>query len=153
MRTQILPNWGKKLGLVFFIIASFINGGINYFKNSTKSYRGVGINTADLESRTNDLMGLLNAFTGGAFFIFKNDISILAIIGMLIYMLSKEKIEDDYINKLRLESFQLTTIIGLLIAIILFIIFKDLKLTLNYFIFPFIWSYLILFFIKRKMYL
>ncbi|WP_158499556.1 hypothetical protein [Lutibacter profundi] len=49
-------------------------------------------------------------------------------------MLSKEKVEDDYINKLRLESYQLTAIIGLAVSILLFSFTKDLKLTLNYFI-------------------
>jgi len=72
---------------------------------------------------------------------------------MLIYMISKEKVEDDYIDKLRLESFQLTFIIGLLVTIIVYVLAKDLKLTLDYFIFPLLWSYIIIFFIKRKMYL
>ena len=74
-------------------------------------------------------------------------------IAMLIYMISKERVEDDYIEKLRLESFQLTFIIGLLVAIFTYVFAKDLKLTLDYFIFPLLWSYIIIFFIKRKMYL
>ena len=69
---------------------------------------------------------------------------------MLIYMLSKEKIEDDYINILRLESFRLTAIIGLFVSIILFVFSKDLKLTLDYFIALFLWFYLIIFFIKKR---
>ena len=68
-------------------------------------------------------------------------------------MISKEKVEDDYINKLRLESFQLTFIIGLLVTIVAYILAKDLKLTLDYFIFPLLWSYITIFFIKRRMYL
>jgi hypothetical protein len=65
-------------------------------------------------------------------------------------MLSKEKIEDDYINLLRLESFQLTTIIGLLVSIIFFSFSKDIKLTLDYYIILFVWGYLITFFIKKR---
>ena len=80
-------------------------------------------------------------------------IDFVAITAMLIYMISKEKVEDDYIDKLRLESFQLNFIIGLLVTIFIYMFAKDLKLTLDYFIFPLLWSYIIIFFIKRKMYL
>ena len=137
MKTQILPNWCKKLGLIFFIIASLLNGSLNFINNSIdKSDKG--------------LSGLLNTFSGGGL---NYGIDFFAIIAMLIYMISKEKVEDDYIDKLRLESFQLTFIIGLLVTVVIFVLDKDLKLTLDYFIFPLLWSYIIIFFIKRKMYL
>lgn len=138
MKTHILPHWCKKLGLILFIIASLINGGLNFINNS-----GLGKND-------NGLLGILNAFIGGGL---SYVIDFVAIIAMLIYMISKEKVEDDYINKLRLESFQLTFIIWLLITIVIYILDKDLKLTLEYFIFPLLWSYIIIFFIKRRMYL
>jgi len=64
-------------------------------------------------------------------------------------MLSKEKIEDDYIAHLRLESFQLTAIIGLVVSILSYSLSKDMKLTLDYFIFLSTWCYLIIFFIKK----
>ena len=67
-------------------------------------------------------------------------------------MLSKEKVEDDYINKLRLESYQLTAIIGLVVSILLFSFAKDLKLTLDYFIMLYLLFYLVIFFIKKKLY-
>jgi len=76
---------------------------------------------------------------------------VLGIFGMLIYMLSKEKIEDDYINMLRLESFQLTAIVGLLISILLYAISADIKLTLDYFISIFMMFYLVTFFIKKRL--
>ena len=65
-------------------------------------------------------------------------------------MMSKEKVEDDYINKLRLESFQLTAIIGLGLTILLYAFSKDLKLTLDYFIMLFLMFYLVIFFIKKR---
>jgi len=138
MKTQILPNWCKKLGLLLFIIASLLNGSFNFINNS--------FNPND----DNGLLGLLNAFSGGAI---SYGIDFIAILAMLIYMTSKEKIEDDYINKLRLESFQLTFITGLLVTIAIYILAKDLVLTLDYFIFPLLWTYLTFFFIKRRMYL
>lgn len=66
-------------------------------------------------------------------------------------MLSKEKIEDDYISKLRLESYQLTAIIGLIISLILYGFSENLKFTLDYFISLFMYFYLITFFIKKRL--
>lgn len=151
MKTQILPNWCKKLGLILFIIASLLNGSLNFINNSINKYGLSGINSSELgEQSNNEIFGLLNAFTGGAL---SYGIDFLAIVSILIYMISKEKVEDDYINKLRLESFQLTFIIGLITTIVVYILDKNLKLTLDYFIFPLLWSYIIIFFIKRRMYL
>ena len=151
MKTQILPNWCKKLGLIFFIIASLLNGSLNFINNSTNKYNITGINTSELAIQTdNGLLGLLNAFSVGGL---SYGIDFFAIIAILIYMISKEKVEDDYIDKLRLESFQLTFILGLLVTIVIYVLDKDLKLTLDYFIFPLLWSYITIFFIKRKMYL
>ena len=133
MKTQILPNWGKRLGLSVFILATLLNGGINFFSTRTNSDNGI--------------LGLLNAFSGGALFY---SINFIAIVGMLLYMLSREKIEDDYINKLRLESFQLTFIISLVLTIIIYALNINIKLTLDYFIFPLLGTFLIIFFIKRK---
>lgn len=151
MKTQILPNWCKKLGLILFIIASLLNGSLNFINNSTNKYGASGINSSELGKQSNnEILGLLNAFTGGAI---GYGIDFFAIVSILIYMISKEKVEDDYINKLRLESFQLTFIIGLLTTIVVYILDKNLKLTLDYFIFPLLWSYIIIFFIKKRMYL
>ena len=151
MKTQILPNWCKKLGLTLFIIASLLNGSLNFINNSINKYGVSGINSSELgEQSSNEILVLLNAFTGGAL---SYDIDFLAIIAILVYMISKEKVEDNYINKLRLESFQLTFIIGLLTTIVVYILDKNLKLTLDYFIFPLLWSYIIIFFVKRRMYL
>lgn len=152
MKTQILPNWFKKLGLVIFFFATIMNGGIN-FLNSSKLYRipGIDVNSVGKSIEYDSgFTGLLSAFTGGAF---PHYIDILAILGMLVYIIAREKVEDDYINKLRLESFQLTTIIGLIAAIIIYTTARDLMLTLDYYIFPFIWTYLILFVIKRRFYI
>lgn len=151
MRIHILPNWYKKLGLILFIIASLLNGSLNFINNSVNKYKISRTNTFEMGTKSdNGILGLLNDFSGGGLYY---GINFAAIVAMLIYMISKEKVEDDYIDKLRLESFQLTYIIGLLVAIIMYLLAKDVKLTLDYFIFPLLWSYIIIFFIKRRMYL
>jgi Ca2+/Na+ antiporter len=138
MNTQIFPNWCKKLGLIIFIIAFILSGGDGLI-NGFNGYPNHSVENSDL---------FLTYFGGNLI----HALEILTIIGMIIYMLSREKIEDDYINKLRLESFQLTAVIALFFTIILYAFSKELRLTLDYFIFLFIWSYLFVFFIKKRFY-
>ena len=137
MKVKMLPNWCKKLGFVLFIFGfsfSFYSGfmeGLNGEKFDSSKYNYF----EDLFSES-----IMHLF------------EVLAIIGMVIYMFSKEKIEDDYINKLRLESFQLTSFVGLGITIIAYAISEEIKLTLDYFIILFLWIYLITFAIKKRVY-
>ena len=79
-------------------------------------------------------------------------LEILSILGLIIYMFSKEKIEGDYINKLRLKFFQLTLFIGLAITIIAYAISEEIRLTLDYFIILFLYIYLGIFAIKKRIY-
>lgn len=145
MKTQILPNWCKKLGLGLFIIFSFISGGDDAIDGYNEGYNNTRYSsnyiTINQSSVFKDFFGenILHYF------------SVISIFGILIYILSKEKIEDDYINKLRLESYQLTAIIGLVVSIILYGFSKDLKLTLDYFISLFMYLFLVIFFIKKRM--
>ena len=138
MNTQILPNWCKKLGIILFIVGTVLGGGDDFID---------GLN--GIPYKSNEGSKIFSNFLGENL---THLLEVLGILGMLVYMLSKEKIEDDYINQLRLESYQLTAIIGLVISILLYSFSKDLKLTLDYFIILFIWVYLITFFIKKRAY-
>ncbi|MFK5890128.1 MAG: hypothetical protein QM486_05295 [Flavobacteriaceae bacterium] len=142
MKVQILPNWCKKLGFFIFLVTSIISGGdgfIDGFMDGQNNYGSV--NKSKYESNL-----FSNYFGENLLHIF----SVLAIVGLIIYMISKEKIEDDYINKLRLESFQLTAIIGMLLSLVLFTFTNHLELTLDYFVVLFLWIYFIVFFIKKN---
>jgi hypothetical protein len=134
MKIKMLPNWGKKLGFLVFITCSFIAGYSDFMDGLT----GQSYNTGKYE----DLVGKQS----------RHVLEILSILGLIIYMFSKEKIEDDYINKLRLESFQLTSFIGLAITIIAYAISEEIRLTLDYFIILLLWSYLVVFAIKKRTY-
>jgi hypothetical protein len=134
MKIKMLPNWGKKLGFLVFITCSFIAGYSDFMDGLT----GQSYNTGKYE----DLVGKQS----------RHVLEILSILGLIIYMFSKEKIEDDYINKLRLESFQLTSFIGLAITIIAYAISEEIRLTLDYFIILFLWIYLGVFAIKKRTY-
>ena len=145
MKIKMLPNWGKKLGFLVFIISMIINA---TFIKSRKSflegyYAGLGEEKELLILKPILFEKVLGTQSLHFF-------SILIIIGLITYMFSREKVEDDYIDKLRLESFQLTSLIGLAVLIILYIVFKTLKLELDYFVLIFLISYLNIFALKKR---
>lgn len=159
MKLQILPNWCKKIGLVIFIISFIIGSGDDFREGFNSGYNSTRnsetTKTLENEKNVNEQLNDLNQPT----FLFKtfgetglHIFEILSIFGMLIYMLSKEKIEDDYIHKLRFESYKLSSIIWLLAAILIYAFNENFKLSIDYFIFLFIWTYLITFFIKKRIY-
>tara|TARA_R110001606_G_scaffold394396_1_gene565266 strand:- start:310 stop:711 length:402 start_codon:yes stop_codon:yes gene_type:complete len=129
MNLQILPNWGKKLGFSLFILF-----GIDDFIR--------GWNSFDDPNYIGPYENLLGVFT-------QTLCVTLSMVGLLIYMLSKEKIEDEYIKILRLESFQLTTIIAIITALVFFATSKGLELPLDYFIFNYMIVYFLIFRFKK----
>ena len=147
MKTQILPNWFKKVGLILFIVGSIIGAGDDFADGFREGYKTARFGDSN-DININLDQGRITAFFGGEKLI--HIFYVLSFIGLLIYMLSKEKVEDDYINKLRLESFQLTSIITLIIGIILLTFSKISDISLDLFISLFFWFYLITFFIKKR---
>ncbi|BFP41332.1 hypothetical protein FGF1_21770 [Flavobacteriaceae bacterium GF1] len=133
MNFQVLPNWCKKLGLGLFVIASLLTGG-DAFKDGVE---GVPMGTNHFFK---NLYGSrLDHF-----------LSLLPIFGLLIYMLSKEKIEDDYIKFLRLNSYQLTVIILLVVAFIIYIFSPEIKFSLDITLSLFIVLFLVIFYFKKN---
>ena len=153
MNIQILPNWCKKVGVLMFItfvILSGINGaidGYNSYDNNVNDEREVLFPDENLNAKPK-LELSKSKVLGDYVHVF----NILAICGMIIYMMSKEKIEDDYINMLRLESYQLTTLIFLFACLIIYIISENIHLTVDYYIELFLTLYLVVFFIKKRIY-
>ena len=132
MKTQILPNNFKIMGLSLFIFG-FILSGVNSFMEGWHSI-------------DKNFTGDLNMFSEKA----ENIFNTMLVVGMIVYMLSKEKIEDEYINKLRLESFQLSSLIFLLIALTAFLLPTQTKFSVDDFILVFLSTYLITFYIKKR---
>ncbi|MFD1293046.1 hypothetical protein ACFQ5N_04270 [Lutibacter holmesii] len=148
MKLQILPNWCKKLGLILFF-SFFVLTGFEEFRAGWYSVEDSSpykpVNQTQAEYKPYKVSEIMNNI-GIHYF------EMLGIIGMLIYMLSKERIEDDYIHKLRYESYLFSSIFWLVIAIIAYSFNENLKLSIDYFIYLFIWTYLITFFIKKRIY-
>jgi len=155
MKTQILPNWCKKLGLAIFIIFSCISGYDDVINASCDGWNSVPSNDEKIENSIYTPPPKSEVSTFEDFFGEKtlHYLDALSLFGILIYMLSKEKIEDDYITKLRLESYQFTAIVGILISILLYAFSEEINLTIDYFITLFMYFYLIIFFLKKRIYL
>ncbi|CDF77760.1 conserved hypothetical membrane protein [Formosa agariphila KMM 3901] len=156
MNIQILPNWCKKIGILIFITFAILAGsdgfidGYNEGKNSSpldqielapdeRKYTSQPHETSEVFSDYfgNELMHVFN---------------ILSIIGLIIYMISKEQIEDDYINKLRADSFQLSILIFLLVSLGIYAFQGNLNMPLDYFLFLYMMLFLIIFSIKKRVY-
>tara|TARA_B110000285_G_C15059350_1_gene581446 strand:- start:478 stop:945 length:468 start_codon:yes stop_codon:yes gene_type:complete len=145
MKIKMLPNWGKKLGFLVFVISVLIT---STFIESRKSFfEGYNAGLV-LENEILNLEPILFERVLGSeslhFF------SVLIIIGLIIYMFSKEKVEDDYINKLRLESFQLTSLISLAASVMFYIVYKTFKLELDYFVLIYLIIWLNIFALKKR---
>jgi drug/metabolite transporter (DMT)-like permease len=138
MNTQVFPNNYKKIGLLLFFIGIFVAGYPGFIEGWSSGLSEISKEPVEVVKRTSHIL----------FHLF----DIVAIIGMMIYMFSKEKIEDDFINKLRLESFQTTSIVGLIITIIFFAFSKDIKYSLDDFLISFLISYLLIFWYKKRQY-
>lgn len=135
MNFQILPNKFKSIGLIIFIIGFVIPFTIGFINGLSQPF-----NSNETSRLTEKLLqpNLLKW------------LDIVTIFGMLIYMISKEKIEDDYITKLRLESYQITTIFCLSTIIILHIINNEMTFYVSYMIYAFMLLYLITFSLKKR---
>jgi hypothetical protein len=135
MTYQIFPNRFKSLGKALFLVCfgipvllAFFSGLLNPFESNEN------ISFAE-QIMTSSIADWLELFS---------------ILGLLIYMLSKEKVEDDYINKLRLESFQITTLFSIVASFIVYFFDRSFELSLSYFIFLFIFTFLVTFSFKKR---
>ncbi len=100
MKIQLLPNVFKKIGLLVYI-----GGAIPDF-----------------------LKGYREGYSGGSDDVINNPLSIsdethfymttISLVGIMIYALSKEKIEDEYMKKLRLESVTITFVLSVFFVLV-----------------------------------
>lgn len=150
MNFQILPNWCKKLGVVLFVIFSFLEGRDSFIEG----YREGSSNSKEMfefgvERVERDIK---NDFSFSQYF--GEDVMLvfgaISIIGMIIYILSKEKVEDDYIKILRLESYQLSFLITTIISLVLYLLGLNREVEMATIISVLLGLYLIIFAIKKR---
>lgn len=136
MSLQILPNKFKSVGLGIFLICFGIPALVSFFMGLAQPFE------------SNENSQFLHEFLNPTLIKWAN---ILTISGMLVYLLSKEKVEDDYIIKLRLESYQLATILCLGVTFILHLLDNEMMFNLSYPLYIFISMYLLTFSIKKRL--
>ena len=143
MNIQILPNWFKRIALVVFIVSSILSQGDDFIQgfNDGMSYTSNKSPQISQDFITNMIGGKQNAYY------FK----IITLASLLTYLLSKEKIEDDYIKLLRLETYQLSFLIIVIVAFIFFVLGKEHLYNLYDSVQVFLWLYLIIFFLKKHL--
>lgn len=133
MDFKLLPNYFKKIGLAVFFISFFLGGGDSFMDGFKQVTPGT-------HHYFKNIYGpLLNKI-----------ISVAPIIGLLIYLFSKEKIEDEYVKLFRLETFQTATVIGLLIGLTFYLFNENLKFSLESFLFIYIVIYFFILSIKKS---
>lgn len=133
MDFQILPNWGKRLGLFIFLLSMFLVAGDPFMDGFIGVPSGTHHYFKDLFGET-------------LFFFF----DVLLLVGLLIYMLSKEKVEDDYIKLIRLQSYQMTIISLLIIALIIYLFDVSFQGSLDMVLSLFMILFLIIFYFKKR---
>ncbi len=92
----LLPHVYKKIGWIISIPALIIGIFHLHFAERLDAYRGFPW-----------LEPVMNTVTG-----------VILIVGLLLIAFSREKTEDEYINKIRLESFQVAVLINYILLII-----------------------------------
>ena len=133
MDFQILPNWSKRVGLFIFFFSMFLVAGDSFMDG----FKGFPIGTHHY---------FKDFFGKTLYFIFE----ILPLIGLLIYMLSKERVEDDYIRLIRLQSYQTTVIVLLTMALIVYLFNVEYQVSLDMILSLFMMLFLIIFYFKKR---
>lgn len=120
MKYQLLPHYFKFIGLALYLIAmlpdgipSFIQG----FNSGLEGYEGPTMYVLD------DRM-LFGIFIPKSLIVLFNTISI---IGIIIYALSKDKVFDEFMQKLRFESIQIVFFLSVLVILLMYIINPDIR--------------------------
>ncbi len=145
MNLQIFPNWGKKVGIVIFIIFAFLDGRDDFLRGYYKGQDNIPLNS-HITLKDIGIFSFKEYFGENLMLLFGT----LTFVGMLIYMLSKEKVEDDFINKLRLESYQLSFIGVTVLGLILHLLGLDAEFGLEMILSLLLVTYLIIFAIKKR---
>ena len=123
-----LPHYFKKIGISFVIVAAILStiANINDFINGCNDGWNKGWNsphsTTVIEKSNVEIISIELGKT-------LTWISLLvSFSGFLMYMFSKEKIEDEFVQKLRYMSLGKSLLITWIIASLLFLINGDIKL-------------------------
>lgn len=151
MSFQILPNWCKKLGVGLFVVFSYLEGRDDFIRGFNEGRKEWNCkNNPSCEPsfslQENGIFSFDEYFGESTILLFGT----ISMIGMIVYILSKEKIEDDYIKILRLESYQLSFLVTTIISLVLYLFGLNKEVEMATIISILLGLYLIIFAIKKR---
>lgn len=145
MNVQIFPNWVKKITIPVFLISFVTSQADDFIKGWRDGHNNQSYNyDPDRSTR------LVEIYMGGGRVM--HILEVISLLMVLFYVLSKEKIEDEYIKKLRFESYQVSFILIVIIAITFYTFDIDFRYGLGDSVGIFMFLYLIIFFFKKRIY-
>ena len=99
------------------------------------------------------LSGLTNGMINSKIFpdIFPQISDFILLIGLLIYLISKNKREDEFIQKIRFESAYIVLIITILGILVLYLFNPEIKLNVTYLLALQMLFYLLVVFLKKRL--
>jgi len=117
----LLPNQFKRIGWVLFIPGIIL--GIIFLINQSERFEFFNITVFSIADQ--QALGKTEFFSFTKNNIFDETIGILIIIGALFIAFAKEKSEDEFISKIRLESLVWATYVNYIILILSIIFIYD----------------------------
>jgi len=109
MTLQLLPNYFKKIGLSLFLITMLPN----FFRGFWEGFQGHPQGYYESILAKYSILGIpLNEQ-------FFSTLGILSVLGLIIYALSKDKVFDEFLLQLRLESIHLSFFVSVLIIFVM----------------------------------
>lgn len=143
MNIQIFPNYFKKIALIGFFVFFIFHSGDDFVDGFNAGKNGFSFSEAQNYKGEHYLE---NYFGEKKMYYFE----VVSILFLIVYMLSKEKVEDDFIKLLRLESYQFSFLIIIFLSLFLLIFGLNYKYGLMDTMTIFMFLYLIIFAIKKR---
>ena len=131
---KLLPHYFKWIGIGLLIL-SFVFGIDDFL---------LGFTGASLSEPPEDFKRILPE-------IFPQISDFILLIGLLIYLVSKNKREDEFIQKIRYESAYIVLVITILGILVLYIINPETKLNASYLLAFQMLFYLVVMFFRKRM--
>ena len=139
---KLLPYYFKWIGITVFLIGFIINTideGRRDFMKGYNEYRidhGEEVVEYNFQPILPEKLMHISDFT--------------MLIGLLLYILSKNKQEDEFAQKLRYESAFIVLVLSILIILIVYIVNSEIRIEPSFLISSQMFAYLILRVLKRK---
>lgn len=122
MKLKLLPNYFKKIGLSLFLLTFWTN----FVKGFIDGLNDPGDPPSEYIEPLSEFTFLGINFFSEPFF---EVMAVLSLLGLVIYALSKDKVFDELLQKLRLEALRLTFLLSVIFILIVQLLNEGLVLS------------------------